>query len=76
MATAGARDLLPIQQPLVLAVVADPEPNEIGTIFHGDGAEVDANTHRPKPTGLLQSQRRVFGVVLEQNVVFVGNQPN
>jgi len=48
--------LLPIQEPLIFTVVADPEPDEIRPILHRDGAVVDPDTHRPKPPDLFESQ--------------------
>jgi hypothetical protein len=46
--------LPPVQQLLVLTVVPNPKPDQIGPVLHGYGAVVNTDTHRPKPPSLLE----------------------
>ncbi len=60
------------EEPVVLGVRPDPEPDQIGPILKRQRAIVQADADRPEATDLLQSQRRVPRVLPEQLVTAVG----
>ena len=44
---------------VILAVMPNPEPNDVGTILNGSSAVVDADPNRPHPADLLEVEGRV-----------------
>jgi hypothetical protein len=51
--------------------VTDPEPNNVRTIFNGDGAIVNAHASRPISANLLEMERRMVRISFEKLIVFI-----
>jgi hypothetical protein len=54
------------QQPVVLVVRADPKPAKSIWHFRTNRTIASPNPDRPEPSDLLQTQRRMMGIALEQ----------
>ena len=61
----------PIQQPVVLGVAANPEPDEFVGAANGERAVTTAYPHRPETADRLEVERRMPWVRLEQGEVLV-----
>jgi len=59
------------KKPVVFAMMADPEPNKILTIFNGRGAIMNPDANRPKPSDLLEAERRVSWIAFKQFVILI-----
>jgi hypothetical protein len=51
--------------------MTNPEPGDVRTILDCDGAIVDADANRPHPTDLLEVERWMPWIGLEQFVVLI-----
>ena len=68
--------LEPTDESIVFAVMANPEPDDIGAILNGCRSVMDADTGRPHPPDLFEVEGRMPGVILEQFVVCIGKRLN
>jgi hypothetical protein len=50
---------------VIIGVRTDPEPNEILTRFHRNGAVVQADARRPEATDVLEMKGRVSRIALQ-----------
>jgi len=71
-----ARNLGYAQKPIILTVMADPEPNIIFSILHRGSAIVNADTNRPKAANFFETKGGMTRRQLEQRVIFVGELPD
>ncbi len=62
--------------PVVLAVMTDPKPDDVGAVLDRRGAIVNADPHRPHPAHFLKMEGWVPRVGLEQFVVFIRKPPD
>ena len=53
-------------QPLVLVMRTDPDPNKVRTILHCEGAVIDPDPHGPQLSDFLEMQRGVRRVRLQE----------
>ncbi len=53
------RLLAPIDEKLIRAVVANPEPHEVSATLYCQGSHAVVHTCRPKPPGFFKMQRRM-----------------
>lgn len=64
---------LPTNDPYVLVVVADPEPNEVVAVFKCHRPMGSADPRGPEASDIPESQGRMSGVRLQQLEVPVGS---
>ena len=57
---------------VVVGMRADPKPDQIAIGFDGQRAIAQADTHGPEPSDLLELQRWVLRILLQQRVIFIG----
>ena len=55
-----------LNEPLILIMRTDPDPNEIRAIFNRKGSIVEANSGRPQLANLLEMQRWVAAIGLQE----------
>jgi hypothetical protein len=60
----------------ILVVAADPKPDQIRTSFYRHSTEVNSDAYGPKPPSLLEMERRVLRVPLQEREIRVGELPN
>jgi hypothetical protein len=65
-----------LQEPLILIVRADPEPNEGVLVPDGESTISPGNTRRPEFAHWLQLNGSMGGVVNQQFILLVGAAPN
>jgi hypothetical protein len=53
-------------QSLILVVRADPDPDKVRTIFHGEGAVIDPDPSRPQLPDFLEMERGVRWVFFQE----------
>ncbi|MFI0847354.1 hypothetical protein [Mesorhizobium sp. IMUNJ 23232] len=69
-----ARACLSLQQFVVFAMAADPEPDHILSIGNAKRTVVKANTHGPVRTNSLEMQRRVSRIAFQQFEITIGKR--
>lgn len=57
----------------ILIMRSDPNPNEICSIFNGQGPVMRFNSHGPELANLFEVQRRVCGIFFQEVEVVSGN---
>ena len=67
---------LAANDPQVLVVATDPDPEQILSFFDGNSSVGTPNPNRPILVDFLESKRRVSGTILEQLEVSLGSPLN
>jgi hypothetical protein len=62
-----------LDTPLILIMMSNPNPDEICPILNGQRPVMRPNSHRPQLANLLEVQRRVCGVFLQEVEVVSGH---
>jgi hypothetical protein len=62
-----------LDQPLILVMGTDPDPDEVRAVLHGDGTVIDPDPCGPQFPNLLEVQGGVSGVRLQQREVLAGD---
>ena len=60
-------------QPLILVMRADPDPNKVRTILHGEGVVIDSDPRGPIVPDFLKMQGGVRWVLSQQVEILVGH---
>jgi hypothetical protein len=63
-------------QPIIFGMRGDPKPQQPLFDFDRERPMTETNPHRPIVPGLLEAQRGMLGVLLQQGIVSVGQIAN
>lgn len=72
----GVLEIVLANDPVVLRVWTNPEPQRAVRCGHADRAIVQPDTHRPEPSDLLEMQRWMPSIGLQQRVILVCQLPD
>jgi hypothetical protein len=64
-------DLRLPEQPVVVGMSTDPEPDHIAIVFYGHGTVMDTDMDRPETSHLLEMQRGMTGILAQQGITAV-----
>jgi len=64
------------EQPIVVGMAADPEPDEPVGRFGRECAVVSSHSGRPEPADLLEVKRRVPRILFQACIRLIGELPN
>lgn len=76
VATRPSRPRALAEDPVVIGVVSDPEPDEAVFRLDGQCPVVGSDACGPVGADLLQADRRMMGICLEQGKCFIGELLN
>ncbi len=60
------------KQFVIVGMRSNPEPQDTALVFHGHRSVVDADTDGPETTGLLEVQRGMTWILVQQRIAPVG----